>query len=99
MLNATLPNPRTLRLNKAVVVHFGCTIFLSAFLLFQVQMVLGKYLLPFFGGTPSVWNTCMLFFQMLLLLGYIYVHILSLQKNPVVQGRVHSFLLIVSAAV
>jgi hypothetical protein len=99
MFNATLPNPQTLRLNKTVVVHFGCTIFLSAFLLFQVQMVLGKYLLPFFGGTPSVWNTCMLFFQMLLLLGYLYVHILSLQKNSVVQGRVHSFLLIVSAAV
>jgi hypothetical protein len=99
MLNATLPNLQTGRLNKAVVVRFGCSIFLSAFLLFQVQMVLGKYLLPFFGGTPSVWNTCMLFFQMLLLLGYIYVHLLSLQKSPVVQGRVHSSLLIVSAAV
>ena len=99
MLNPTLPNLQTVPPNKAVILRFGCSIFLSAFLLFQVQMVLGKYLLPFFGGTPSVWNTCMLFFQMLLLLGYIYVHILSLQRNPVVQGRVHSFLLVVSAAV
>ncbi len=99
MLNAALPDLQTVRLNKAVIVRFGCAIFLSAFLLFQVQMVLGKYLLPFFGGTPSLWNTCMLFFQMLLLLGYLYVHILSLHKSPVVQGRVHSLLLIVSAVV
>jgi hypothetical protein len=73
-------------------------VFLSALLLFQVQLVLAKYILPFFGGAPSVWNTCMLFFQTLLLLGYGYAHVLSLQKNPRFQGRVHSFLLIASVA-
>ena len=56
---------------------FGLTIFLSAFLLFWVQLLLGKYILPWFGGTPAVWTTCMLFFQVLLLGGYIYAHVLS----------------------
>lgn len=98
MSTTTLSHPQTESLSKAVALSFGCTIFLSALLLFQVQMVLGKYLLPFFGGTPSVWNTCMLFFQMLLLLGYLYAHVLSLHRSPLVQGGVHSFLLIASAA-
>src|SRR6266404_2357890 len=56
---------------------FGLTIFLSAFLLFWVQLLLGKYILPWFGGTPAVWTTCMLFFQVLLLGGYIYAHVLN----------------------
>ena len=55
---------------------FGATIFLGAFLLFLVQPMLGKHLLPFFGGTASVWTTCMLFFQVNLLLGYLYSHLL-----------------------
>jgi hypothetical protein len=50
------------------------TIFLSAFLLFQVQPVIARYLLPWFGGSPAVWNTCLLFFQALLLCGYFYAH-------------------------
>jgi len=47
---------------------FAATIFLSAFLLFQIQLVMGKFLLPWFGGTPGVWTACMLVFQALLLL-------------------------------
>lgn len=50
------------------------TIFLSAFLLFQVQPLIGRYILPWFGGGPPVWTTCMLFFQVLLLAGYAYAH-------------------------
>ena len=50
------------------------TIFLGAFLLFAVQLVLGKYFLPWFGGTPAMWTTCMFFFQTLLLAGYAYAH-------------------------
>ncbi|MEZ6061035.1 MAG: hypothetical protein R3C19_11785 [Planctomycetaceae bacterium] len=53
---------------------YAITIFLSAFLLFQVQPLLAKYILPWFGGTPAVWSTCMLFFQAMLLLGYAYAH-------------------------
>ena len=57
------------------------TIFLSAFLLFWVQLLLGKYILPWFGGAAAVWTTCMLFFQVLLLGGYAYAHWLSNMKS------------------
>ena len=45
------------------MVRFGVAIFLSAFLLFQVQPLMGKYILPWFGGGPAVWTTCLLFSQ------------------------------------
>ena len=45
------------------MVRFGVAIFLSAFLLFQVQPLMGKYILPWFGGGPAVWTICLLFFQ------------------------------------
>src|SRR5919204_348050 len=48
---------------------FGLAIFTSAFLLFQVQLLLGKFLLPWFGGTSAVWATCLLFFQVVLFSG------------------------------
>lgn len=53
---------------------FGLTLFLSAALLFLVQPLVGKLLLPLLGGTPAVWNTCLVFFQTLLLAGYFYAH-------------------------
>ncbi|MBI1751117.1 MAG: fused MFS/spermidine synthase [Acidobacteria bacterium] len=53
----------------------AATIFLSAFLLFQVQPMAGKLVLPWFGGSAGVWTTCLLFFQALLLLGYLYAHL------------------------
>jgi hypothetical protein len=53
---------------------FAVSIFLSAFLLFQIQPVMGKIILPWFGGTPAVWSTAMLFFQLLLTGGYVYAH-------------------------
>jgi len=54
---------------------FAVTVFLSAFLLFQVQPLIGKYILPWFGGSPTVWTVCMLFFQTLLFGGYAYAHL------------------------
>ena len=48
---------------------YALTIFTGAFLLFQLQPLIGKYILPWFGGGPGVWTTCMLFFQVLLLGG------------------------------
>src|SRR6266852_3417193 len=75
-------------------VTFGLTIFLSAFLLFWVQLLLGKYILPWFGGTPAVWTTCMLFFQVLLLGGYIYAHVLSSSRlSAQAHGIFHTVLL------
>jgi tetratricopeptide (TPR) repeat protein len=56
---------------------YAVTIFTGAFLLFQVQPLIGKYILPWFGGGPGVWTTCMLFFQVLLLGGYAYAHFSS----------------------
>src|SRR5580704_10546740 len=61
--------------------RYGLTIFCGAFLLFQVQLILGKYLLPWFGGAAAVWTTCMLFFEILLLGGYAYAHFLSNKLN------------------
>ena len=54
---------------------FATTILVSAFLLFQVQPLVSKSILPWFGGSPAVWTTCMLFFQVLLFCGYLYAHL------------------------
>ena len=53
---------------------FALTIFLGAFLLFQVQPLMAKFILPWFGGGPGVWTVCLLFFQTFLLAGYAYAH-------------------------
>jgi SAM-dependent methyltransferase len=74
---------------------FALAIFLSAFLLFQVQPVISKAILPWFGGAAGVWNTCMLFFQAALLGGYTYAH--WLQSQPARRQRnVHIALLALS---
>ncbi|MCL5807952.1 MAG: fused MFS/spermidine synthase [Deltaproteobacteria bacterium] len=54
---------------------FSLTLFLSAGLLFIVEPMIAKLILPLFGGTPAVWNTCMMFFQVMLLAGYGYAHV------------------------
>ncbi|MDP3072968.1 MAG: fused MFS/spermidine synthase [Opitutaceae bacterium] len=77
---------------------FALTIFTGAFLLFQIQPLIGKYILPWFGGAPGVWTTCMLFFQMLLLGGYAYAHALSRRVAPRTQAIVHGVLLVAALA-
>ncbi|MFN7141345.1 MAG: hypothetical protein ACK4UN_18615, partial [Limisphaerales bacterium] len=72
------------------------TIFISAFLLFLVQLVIGKRILPWFGGAPAVWTTCMLFFQLLLLAGYAYAHFLSARFTNAIQARIHSVVILAS---
>jgi len=59
------------------VLLFAPTIFLSAWLLFLVQPMFGRMALPLLGGVPSVWNTAMVFFQAVLLLGYLYAHLIT----------------------
>jgi hypothetical protein len=71
------------------------TIFLGAFLLFQVQPMLGKQLIPLFGGSPAVWTTCMLFFQIVLIGGYAYAHGLTF-LNRRMQAFIHLSLLGIS---
>ena len=77
---------------------YALTIFTGAFLLFQVQPLVGKYILPWFGGGPGVWTTCMLFFQMLLLAGYAYAHFSSRWLRPRAQAILHLMLLGVALA-
>lgn len=70
------------------------TIFLSAFLLFQVQPMIAKMILPWFGGTAAVWATCLLFFQAVLLAGYAYAHGLVRRLPPSRQWMLHAALLV-----
>ncbi len=70
------------------------TVFLGAFLLFTVQLLIGRYVLPWFGGNPEVWTTCMLFFQVLLLAGYAYAHFSDRFLSCRNQVAVHTILLI-----
>ncbi|MGA3185723.1 MAG: fused MFS/spermidine synthase [Bryobacteraceae bacterium] len=56
---------------------YGATIFLSAFLLFLIQPIFAKLILPWFGGSSAVWTTCLVFFQTALLAGYLYAHLLK----------------------
>lgn len=75
---------------------YAVTIFVSAFLLFQVQPMIGKYILPWFGGGLAVWTTCMLYFQVVLLAGYAYANFLVRTFSPRNQARIHLVLLLVS---
>src|SRR6516225_3244365 len=78
-------------------VLYPITIFLSAFLLFQVQPIIAKVILPWFGGSSAVWSTCMLFFQITLLAGYAYAHWLQSLSGRT-QAVLHSILLAGSLA-
>jgi hypothetical protein len=72
---------------------YGATIFLSAFLLFLIQPVFAKLILPWFGGSSAVWTTCLVFFQTALLAGYLYAHLLTQYKDSRMQPWVHIALL------
>ena len=80
------------------MIAYSLTIFLGAFLLFQVQPLMGKYILPWFGGSPGVWTTCLLFFQSALLAGYAYAHFSAQRLTPKRQAGVHVVLLILALA-
>ncbi|HIC15022.1 MAG TPA: hypothetical protein EYO83_07730, partial [Gemmatimonadetes bacterium] len=74
-------------------VLLAATVFLSAFLLFQVQPIIGKYILPWFGATPGVWATALLFFQLMLLGGYAYAHFIVSRLTWHQQAVLHTVLL------
>ena len=76
----------------------AATIFLSAFLLFLVQPLLAKQILPWFGGAAIVWTLCMVFFQLVLLLGYAYAHWLTSRVRSDRQAWIHIALLVASLA-
>jgi spermidine synthase len=72
---------------------YAATIFLSSFLLFLVQPLIARQILPWFGGTAAVWTTCMLFFQIVLLAGYAYAHAANAKLAPRAQALLHTVLL------
>lgn len=75
---------------------FGATVFVSAFLLFVVEPLIAKIMLPWFGGSAAVWSTCLVFYQVALLLGYLYARLLTHYLNSRAQSAVHIVLLLAS---
>jgi hypothetical protein len=86
------------RLSSARMSPHAATIFLSAFLLFLVQPVIAKQILPWFGGSAAVWATCLVFFQSVLLAGYAYADYVTRKLNPRRQMIVHGVMLTISLA-
>jgi len=75
------------------VLPYASTILVGAFLLFQIQLMISKYILPWFGGSPAVWTTCNLVFQVLLLIGYLYAHFLATRMSMHAQVKTHLFII------
>lgn len=95
---AVVPEERTRRrLAWVLGIPLALTVLSSAFLLFQVQPLMSKRILPWFGGSPSVWTTAMLFFQCLLFAGYAYAHLLARYLTPRRQALLHVLLLLAAA--
>jgi len=80
---------RVVRRVSALVWVFGGTLFLSAALLFMVEPAFAKMVLPYLGGSPAVWNTCVVFFQAAMLAGYAYAHLLSRRLPIRAQVLIH----------
>src|SRR5258708_31630438 len=80
---------------RILEILYAATVFLSAFLLFQIQPIIAKMILPWFGGSSAVWSTCMLFFQAMLLFGDLYAHWLQ-GRSTARQGLIHIGILAVS---
>jgi hypothetical protein len=76
---------------------FSAALFVSALLLFSVQPLIAKMLLPYLGGSPAVWNTCMVFFQVMLLAGYLYAHVLPRKIGDRKHAIFHLVLLLTAA--
>lgn len=79
------------------MIRYGLTIFISAFLLFQIQPIIARFILPWFGGTAAVWTTCLMFFQLVLLAGYLYAHLLRKFCSPRATWTIHLVVLLVAS--
>ncbi|MCK5122086.1 MAG: fused MFS/spermidine synthase [Methylococcales bacterium] len=80
----------------SLIFLFAGTLFISATLMFILQPLFGKLLLPLLGGSPAVWNTCMVFYQTLLFLGYLYAHYLSSKFSQHRQIQIHAAVIAIS---
>lgn len=91
--NSALPAAGTDR-SIALILLFAVTLFISAALMFALQPMFGKLLLPWLGGSPAVWNTCMVFYQTVLFLGYLYAHFLSTRFDGHRQIQIHGIVIL-----
>ena len=80
----------------SLIVLFAGTLFISASLMFVLQPLFGKLLLPLLGGSPAVWNTCMVFYQSILFLGYLYAHTISTRFDQHRQIQIHAAIILIS---
>lgn len=82
--------------DRSLLFTYAAAIFVSAFLLFQIQPLVSKRLLPWFGGSAAVWTTCLLFFQSFLFAGYLYAHLSNTWLRPRKQVLLHVLLIVVA---
>ncbi|MGZ8164369.1 MAG: spermidine synthase, partial [Methylobacter sp.] len=85
--------------NLSLIFLFAITLFISAALMFVLQPMFGKILLPLLGGSPAVWNTCMVFYQSILFLGYLYAHTISTRLSQHRQIPIHAAVILISLLV
>lgn len=91
---ASMPIGSSTPLVRFAPLLFGITVFTSAALVFLVEPMIAKMVLPTLGGSPAVWNTCMAFFQAALLVGYGYAHLLQRVKSLKLQTAIHAAVLL-----
>ncbi len=91
-----MSQPSKLKNNWNLTILFAGTLFISASLMFVLQPLFGKLLLPLLGGSPAVWNTCMVFYQIILFLGYLYAHTISTRLNQHHQIKIHATVILLS---
>ncbi len=84
--------------DNSQMILYALTVFVSAFLLFLVQPVIAKQILPWFGGSAAVWTTCLVFFQCMLLAGYFYADWTTKKLTPKRQALLHLGLIVIAIA-
>ena len=94
---SSVSTPRKSRFWGTLV--FGTGVFASAFLIFLVQPMVGKRIVPWFGGAPGVWTLCLAFYQSALFFGYAYAHLLATRISPLRQLGIHALLFAIAFAV
>src|SRR6516165_4996242 len=92
----SVSRPRQLIPNKLILVVYSAATLISALLLFAVQPLFTKMVLPRLGGSPAVWSVAMVFFQSLLLVGYAYAHLLMQIRNRTIPVAAHLVLLVLA---
>ncbi|MDD1614090.1 MAG: spermidine synthase, partial [Methylococcaceae bacterium] len=93
-----MSNPSEAKTDRSLslIILFAGTLFISASLMFVLQPLFGKILLPLLGGSPAVWNTCMVFYQSILFLGYLYAHFISTRFSQHRQIQIHAAVILIS---